>query len=195
MAASNENPLLWDFTFPPYDVIQPKHVVPGVRSLLKQLLLVPLERITDRLRVVWGVVNHLISVKDSLELRAAVDQIQVEFELRLGQSKTIYEAFKAIRESSDWETLSSSRKRVVKAQLKSAKLGGVSLNDDEKERFNETHQELERLALKFEGNILDATKDHGKLITDRKDVEGLPSTTLELAAKAAISKALHIKIF
>lgn len=93
MAASNENPLLWDFTFPPYDVIQPKHVVPGVRSLLKQLevqlfeleskveptwpkLLVPLERITDRLRVVWGVVNHLISVKDSPELRAAVDQIQ-----------------------------------------------------------------------------------------------------------------------
>lgn len=208
MAASNENPLLWDFTFPPYDVIQPKHVVPGVRSLLKQLevqlfeleskveptwpkLLVPLERITDRLRVVWGVVNHLISVKDSPELRAAVDQIQpekVEFELRLGQSKTIYEAFKAIRESSNWETLSSSRKRVVEAQLKAAKLGGVSLNDDERERFNETHQELERLALKFEGNILDATKDYGKLITDRKDVEGLPSTTLELAAKAAISK-------
>lgn len=36
-------------------------------------LVVPLERITDRLRVVWGVVNHLISVKDSPEFRAAVD--------------------------------------------------------------------------------------------------------------------------
>ena len=56
-------------------------------------------------------------------------------------------------------------------------------------------QELERIALKFEGNILDATKDYGKLITDRKDVEGLPSTTLELAAKTAISKVLHIKVF
>ena len=40
-------------------------------------LVVPLERITDRLTVVWGVVNHLISVTDSPEFRAGVEQIQV----------------------------------------------------------------------------------------------------------------------
>lgn len=35
------------------------------------------------------------------------------FELRLGQSKPLYNAFKAIRESSDWEGLSDARKRIV----------------------------------------------------------------------------------
>ncbi|KAL7198509.1 hypothetical protein ACSBR2_020907 [Camellia fascicularis] len=41
---------------------------------------------------------------------------KVEFQLRLGQSKPIYNAFKTIRESSDWETLSDARKRVVEGR-------------------------------------------------------------------------------
>ncbi|XP_056699139.1 probable cytosolic oligopeptidase A isoform X2 [Spinacia oleracea] len=205
---NNNNPLLLDFTFPPYDIIQPNHIVPGIQSLLKQLvvelvelenkveptwpkLVVPLEGITDRLRVVWGVVDHLLCVKDSPEFRAAVEQVQpekVEFQLRLSQSKTIYNAFKAIHESSDWDSLSTARKRVVEGQLKTAILGGVSLQDIERERFNEIQQELEKLALKFEGNILDAVKSYKKLISDRKYVEGLPVTTLALAARAATTK-------
>lgn len=40
-------------------------------------LVEPLERIIDRLQVVWGVVNHLKSVKDSSELRSAIEEIQV----------------------------------------------------------------------------------------------------------------------
>lgn len=40
-------------------------------------LVEPLERIEDRLTVVWGMVNHLKSVKDSSELRSAVEDVQV----------------------------------------------------------------------------------------------------------------------
>ncbi|KAA8550259.1 hypothetical protein F0562_001943 [Nyssa sinensis] len=131
--ASEDNPLLADFNFPPYDVIEAKHVSPGIRSLLKKLeidlvelettveptwpkLVEPLERIIDRLSVVWGMVNHLNAVKDSPELRSAIKDVQpdkVDFQLRLSHSKPIYDAFKAIQESSDWETLTDARKRVV----------------------------------------------------------------------------------
>ncbi|XP_028119523.1 organellar oligopeptidase A, chloroplastic/mitochondrial-like [Camellia sinensis] len=131
--ALEENPLLGNFIFPPYDVIEAKHVRPAIRSLLNQLesdlvelettveptwpkLVEPLEKILDRLWIVWGIVNHLNAVKDSPELRSAITEVQpekVEFQLRLGQSKPIYDAFKTIRESSDWETLSDARKRVV----------------------------------------------------------------------------------
>ena len=40
-------------------------------------LVEPLEKIVDRLSVVWGIVNHLKSVKDSAELRAAIEDVQV----------------------------------------------------------------------------------------------------------------------
>ncbi|GAB2263067.1 hypothetical protein Droror1_Dr00004064 [Drosera rotundifolia] len=206
----NPNPLLGSFTFPPYDAVLPRHVVPGIRSLLAQLeveveelersvveepvyeeLVVRFERVWDRLKVVWGIVSHLVAVRDSEELRAAIEQVQpdkVRFELRLSQSKPIYIAFKTIRESPDWNTLTEARKRLVEGQLKMAILGGISLEDDKRKRFNEIKQELEKLALKFEGNILDAVKSYEKLLTNKNDVEGLPATALGLAAQMAVSK-------
>ncbi|MBA0562631.1 hypothetical protein Golob_007661, partial [Gossypium lobatum] len=172
------NPLLQDFDFPPFDIVEAKHVRPGIRALLKKVesdldelektvepswpkLVEPLEKIVDRLTVVWGMVNHLKAVKDSAELRAAIEEVQpekVKFQLRLGQSKPIYNAFKAIKESPDWQSLSEARKRIVDAQIKEAVLNGVSLEDDKREQFNKIQQELERLSHKFSENVLDATK-------------------------------------
>lgn len=40
-------------------------------------LVEPLEKIMDRLNVVWGAVNHLKAVKDTAELRAAIEEVQV----------------------------------------------------------------------------------------------------------------------
>ena len=42
---------------------------------------------------------------------------KVKFQLRLGQSKPIYQAFQAIRNSSDWDSLTDARKRVVEGDL------------------------------------------------------------------------------
>ncbi|CAM8934404.1 unnamed protein product [Rhodiola kirilowii] len=204
----SDNPLLKDFDFPPFDVVEPKHVRPGIRALLAQLnedlnelektveptwpkLVEPLEKIFDRLNVVWGIVNHLKSVKDSTELRSAVEEVQpekVKFELRLGQSTPIYNAFKTIRESADWPMLSEARKRIVDAQIKEAILNGVSLEDDKRECFNQIEQELKKLSHKFEENVLDSTKKFEKLMTDKNEIEGLPPSALGLAAQTAVSK-------
>ncbi|CAK8540397.1 unnamed protein product [Lathyrus sativus] len=210
MAASaiEANPILEEFVFPPFDVVEPKHVRPGIRTLLNKLerdleelertvepswpkLVEPLEKIVDRLVVVWGMLNHLKAVKDNADLRSAIEDVQgekVKFQLRLGQSKPIYNAFKAIKESSDWNTLSDARRRIVENQIKEAVLSGVSLEDDKREQFNKIEQELERLSEKFGENVLDATKNFEKLITDKKEIEGLPATALGLAAQTAVSK-------
>jgi len=183
-----DNPLLAaDFDFPPFDRVEPSHVRPGIRELLTRLegeleelekgvepswgkLVEPLERITDRLEVIWGMVDHLKAVKDSADLRAAIEEVQpdkVKFQLRLGQSKPIYQAFQAIRNSSDWDSLTDARKRVVEAQIKEAVLSGVALEDEQREKFNQIEQELEKLSQKFSENVLDATKKFEKLITDK----------------------------
>lgn len=206
--AAEDNPLTRDFEFPPFDSIKAEHVRPGLRALLKKLegelgelertvepawekLVEPLERIVDRLTVTWGAVSHLKSVKDNPEIRSAIEEIQpekVELELKLGQSKPLYNAFKAIRESSDWDTLNDACKRIVEAQLKEAILNGVSLEDDKREQFNKIQQELAKLSQKFEENVLDATKKFEKLIVDKNEIEGLPATSLGLAAQTAVSK-------
>lgn len=204
----SNNPLLTDFDFPPFDSVEAKHVRPGIRALLKKLesylvelesnvtpswpqLVDPLEKIVDRLSVVWGMVNHIKAVRDNPELRSAIEDVQpdkVKFQLRLGQSKPIYNAFKSLQESSEWQSLSEARKRIVESQIKEAVLNGVSLEDGKRDHFNKIQQELEKLSQKFEENVLDATKKFEKLITEKKDIEGLPATALGLAAQTAVSK-------
>ncbi|KAF8081964.1 hypothetical protein N665_0854s0004 [Sinapis alba] len=202
------NPLLLDFDFPPFDSVDANHVRPGIRALLQHLeseleqlersvepswpkLVEPLEKLVDRLSVVWGVINHLKAVKDTPELRAAIEDVQpekVKFQLKLGQSKPIYNAFKAIRDSPDWSSLSEARQRLVEAQIKEAVLTGIALDDEKREEFNKIEQELEKLSHKFSENVLDATKKFEKLITDKKEMDGLPPSALGLFAQAAVSK-------
>ena len=80
------NPLLQSSVFPRFDLIRPEHVIPAMQQLLADLeaalqqleaqaqptwagLVEPLERLTDRLNVTWGIVGHLMGVKNSEELR------------------------------------------------------------------------------------------------------------------------------
>lgn len=42
---------------------------------------------------------------------------KVAFDLKLSQSKPIYNAYKAVRESPDWNTLSDARKRIVESMF------------------------------------------------------------------------------
>ncbi|KAI6699459.1 hypothetical protein NL676_013783 [Syzygium grande] len=210
MADANirSNPLLQDFEFPPFDAVEAKHVHPGIHTLLKKLeidleelermvepswpkLVEPLEKIVDRLEVVWGMINHLKAVKDTADLRAAIGEVLeewVKFQLRLGQSKPVYNAFKALQDSPDWKMLSDAQKRLVERQIKETVLKGISLEDGKREEFNKIQQELDKLSNKFDENVFDATKKFEKLITNKKEIEGLPATALGLAAQTAVSK-------
>ncbi|KAF8012232.1 hypothetical protein BT93_I0384 [Corymbia citriodora subsp. variegata] len=204
MADANveSNPLLQDFEFPPYNAIEAEHVHLGMQVPLKKLgsdlqklvetmepswpkLVEPLEKIMDRFNVVWGIIKHLKNVKDTAELRAAIKEAQAE---KVDyQRKPIYDAFKALQESPNWKMLSDAQKRVVEKQIKEAVLNGVALEDG-KSKDIKIKQELKESSERYDENVLDATKKFKKLITDKKDIEGLPNTTLALAAQTAVSE-------
>ncbi|CAK0786373.1 hypothetical protein CVIRNUC_009586 [Coccomyxa viridis] len=199
------NPLLVDSPFPLFDEVKAEDVVPGITQLLDDLnatlddlekkveptwsgLVEPLERLTDRLSLAWGTVSHLKAVKDSEALRKAVEEVQplqVKFGLRLSQSRPLYEGFRALREGPEWDSLSEARRRIVESELRDFVLGGVALEGEEKERFNEIKQELSQISTKFSNNLLDATKAFKKLIKDKTDINGLPDFALALAAQQA----------
>lgn len=212
-ASVEEKPLLAETQFPLYDAVKADQVVPCMKELLGQLnqqlddlekdigenaatlsweqIVVPLEKIVDKLSRTWGVITHLKAVCDTEELRKAVEEVQPEqvaFSLRLSQSEKVYRGFKALKESSDWDNLEESRKRIVLENIRDAELSGVALEGDSKKRFNEIQQELSKLSTKFSNNTLDGTKRFSKTITDKKEIEGLPESALALAAQTAVSK-------
>lgn len=200
-----QNPLLIGQGLPPFDDIQTAHIVPGIEELLATLskdletlektveptwegLVEPLTEIEERLSWSWGIIGHLMGVKNSPELREAYETVQpglVQFANRLGQSKPAYDAFKQIRNSDQWSSLAPAQKRIVEAAIRDAELSGVGLQGEAKEQFNQIQQELAELSTKFSNHVLDATKAFRLTLTAPEDVEGLPQSLLALAAQAA----------
>ncbi|MFM1842148.1 MAG: Oligopeptidase, partial [Cyanobacteriota bacterium] len=202
------NPLLQGRGLPPFDRIQASDVVPAVETLIAELnqtltglektveptwngLVDPLTRLEERLTWTWGTISHLMGVKNSPELRQAFEQVQplvVGFINRLGQSRPLYEAFVALKNSDQWSTLEPAQQRIIDSNIREAQLGGVGLTGETRERFNAIQLELAELATKFSNNVLDSTQAFTLPLTTQEDIAGLPPSLLALAAQTAQQK-------
>jgi oligopeptidase A len=201
----SHNPLLQGSGLPPFTEIKPEQIIPTFNELLAELdqqlttleanvqpnwssLVEPLEKLTERLYWSWGIVTHLMGVKNSPELRAAFEAVQpqvVQFVNKLGQSQPIYNAFQQLRASDNWAALESAQQRIVEGAIRDAKLAGVGLQGEARERFNTIQMELAELSTKFSNHVLDATKAFSLTLTAKDEIDGLPHSLLSLAAQAA----------
>ncbi|GAB1352546.1 hypothetical protein MASR1M12_12770 [Erysipelotrichia bacterium] len=105
------NPLMAREGLPRFDLITPEHVVPAMEATLVEVenrlqqieanvvptwegLCQPLEDLDLPFEYTWGVINHLVSVKNSDALRKAHQEVLpkvIGFSLRMSQSKPVYE--------------------------------------------------------------------------------------------------------
>ncbi|OLP16010.1 peptidase M3 [Leptolyngbya sp. 'hensonii'] len=200
-----DNPLLIGKGLPPFDRILPEHIVPAITQLLTEMdedlahleadmtptwagLMEPLQHLEERLSWSWGVVSHLMGVKNSPELRQAYETMQpevVKFWTRLSQSPVLYQGYKALRDGDNWNSLDESQQRIIRSAIRDAELSGVGLEGETREQFNAIQLELAELSTRFSNHVLDATKAFSLTLTQREEVEGLPPSLLALAAQAA----------
>ncbi len=202
-----ENPLRSDDAraLPRFDRVEPQHVEPAVRALLAELarelasleksaaptwsgVVEPLERIGDRLGTPWGVVGHLLGVRNSPALRTAHEAVQpdvVRFGLRVAQSKPIFDALVALEKSPDYARLDPAQKRIVALLIRDAKLAGIGLEGAALARFQAIATELAEHQTAFSNHVLDATKAFSLVLRDPAEVAGLPASALDLAAQSA----------
>mmetsp|Transcript_46905 Transcript_46905/g.77620 ORF Transcript_46905/g.77620 Transcript_46905/m.77620 type:complete len:737 (+) Transcript_46905:31-2241(+) len=206
-ATTAANPLLEQTGLPKFKEIDATTVKPAVIQLLSTLeqdfgqledrlgeatsvdysdVFDALEKIEAPLEYAWGVVGHLMGVKNSDELRDAHSSIQpkvVQATTKLSQSSAVYAALSKLK--SEGAPLDEAQHRIVKSALTSMRLSGVGLQGEAKETFNANQLELAELSTKFSNNLLDATKAFSLLISERDEVDGLPPSALALAAQRA----------
>lgn len=118
-------------TLPPFAQLQIAHLAPAVETAVDELardlhalearvtaaekaprwreLAEPLELQSDPLARLWGITGHLLSVRNSPELRAAHDALQprvVAAFTAMAQSRALFDAFQAVRAGDEWDALS-----------------------------------------------------------------------------------------
>ena len=200
----SDNPLLVLEGLPRFDRIEPQHIQPAVKALLEQSeaglkkieaeaqpswegLMQPLEELDYPWERSWGSVGHLLGVKNTPEIREAYESVLpdiVAFSLSARQSKPIYEALVALRDSENWNSLNDAQRRIIEKRILSAELAGIGLSGEQLTRFNEIARELSSLSTKFANNVLDATKAFTLIITSADDVAGFPDSLKQLAAQS-----------
>ncbi|QDU12863.1 Oligopeptidase A [Gimesia maris] len=200
----SDNPLLVLEGLPRFDRIEPQHIQPAVKALLEQSeaglkkieaeaqpswegLMQPLEELDYPWERSWGSVGHLLGVKNTPEIREAYESVLpdiVAFSLSARQSKPIYEALVALRDSENWNSLNDAQRRIIEKRILSAELAGIGLSGEQLTRFNEIARELSSLSTKFANNVLDATKAFTLIITSVDDVAGFPDSLKQLAAQS-----------
>lgn len=210
------NPLLTMSGLPPFEHIKPEHVEPAIDSLLAEnrrylevllnenshyswdTLIQPLEDMDDRLGRVWSPISHMNSVVNSEAWRNAYNACLPklsEYSTELGQNRTLFRAFQSIRDSAEYDTLDTAQKKIIDNALRDFHLSGVSLPEDEKQRFREIRQRLSQLTTKFEENILDSTQGWQRQVTDETSLAGLPDSARAMARQAAAQKKLEGWLF
>ena len=205
-ALVTENPLLLQESLPLFSAIEAVHVKDAVSGALSSMesefeslesrlqqsgdvsysaVIEELEKLEAPVEYSWGVVNHLMGVKNSDELRAAHGEVQgevVKTTTKLSQSEAVFKALEALEKDG---SLEPAQQRIVQSSLSSMRLSGVGLQGEEKERFNANRIRLSELSTAFSNNLLDATKAFSLTLTEPAQVDGLPPSALALAASRA----------
>lgn len=213
-----ENPLLQQEQLPKFASIQPSDLTPAVSTLLEKMeedftklestlektespdyddVLPAVERLQFPVGYVWGVAGHLNGVKNGDELRAAYEENQpkvVQSMTKFSQSKALYDALEKLQaelQACDDTSFAHKQKlRAVENSLLGMKLGGVGLEGEDKEKFNDMKMRLAELSTTFSNNVLDATKAFSLTIEDPSKVEGVPDSAKAMWANAHVQ---HLK--
>ncbi len=206
---SQSNPLLTVSFRVPFDRITAADVQPAATQLLNEArarlnaisgdqeernfdnTMHPLDWLTEPLDYAMGVVRHLEAVATYPELRAAFNAAQPEvsaFYTSIPLQEGLWKAMKAYAATPEAAGLAGERRRFLTKTMDSFRRHGAELDPEGKKRLEAIDVELTKLTTKFAENVLDSTNAFELVITDEKQLAGLPPTAVATARASAARK-------
>nr|WP_315038004.1 M3 family metallopeptidase [uncultured Neisseria sp.] len=147
--------------------------------------------ITERVGRIWSVVSHLNSVVDTPELRAVYNELMPKitiFFTEIGQDIELYNRFKIIKNSAEFDTLSPAQQTKLNHDLRDFVLSGAELPPEQQAELAQLQTEGAQLGAKFAQNIQDATDAFGIYFDDTAPLAGIPEDSIAMFAAAAQSE-------
>ncbi len=208
--SDTENPLLgiWKTPFetPPFELIEITHFRPAVEISIKSAseeisaitenpeppgfrnTIAALDRTGERLGNITAILFNLNSAETSKELQQVVRDISpllTRFSNDITMNRKLFERVNAVWKSKESSDLDTEEKMLLEKSYINFILGGAGLDDIKKSRFREVSEELSRLSLIFEENVLADTNSFELHLTDINDLSGLPDGVREMASMEA----------
>jgi len=143
----------------------------------------PMQMMDENLDQFFTPLSHINAVNNSEQTQKVyADSLPIitKYSTELSQNIGIYKVYKEIQKN-ETKSLNYEQNKVLELNIKGFELSGAHLDEKTKKRLGEINIKKSELSNNFSQNLLDATNAYEKIITDEKDVEGIPSSDLDAA--------------
>lgn len=214
-AMAQQNPFLQPYTaqyeIPPFDLIKTSHFIPAIEAgieeqeaNLKKIVdnneipdfdntILPLENLSPTLERVSGVFYHYDSCMKTPEFAEMADlaiPLLNDAANKVNLNAKLFERIKAVYDKRDKMKLTPVQKRLVEKYYRQFAEQGAALSPEKKEQLVKINDELSKLFIQFNKNLLNATNKFFVTVYDKSDLAGLPANVVEQAAEEACTRGL-----
>lgn len=209
-ALQTQNPFFekWDTPFgvPPFETITNEHFLPAMEEGIQQQkneidaivgnpepptfenTIEALEATGDLLTKVGNVFRNLNSANTNEEMqeiaKEAAPIVSKHYDEIMFNEK-LFERIKAVFEQKDKLGLTPEQKKLLEDYYREFVRGGANLSPEHKAELAKINEELSVLSLQFGENLLKENNRFELVITDEKDLAGLPENVRTAAAETA----------
>ena len=216
MADNHQNPFLTpyktQFQIPPFEDIRISDFIPAIKAGIEEQkqnifaitanravpdfdnTILPLENLSPILDRVSGVFSHYDSALKTDEFAAMSEEAipllnQASNDLNLNEQ--LFQKIKAVYDRRDKMGLSKVQQRVVEKYYRSFEEQGAALSPEKKEQLIKVNDELSKLFIQFNRNLLNATNSFFVTVYNKEDLAGLPESSIAQAAEEAKARGLN----
>ena len=214
------NPLLKDFQTPydsaPFSIIKNDHFLPAFEIAIKEAktevdqivanpeppnfenTLAALEFSGNKLNRISSVFFNLNAAETSEEIQKIAQEVSPmlsEFANDISLNEGLFKRIATVYAKRDNLGLTPEQAMLLEKNYKAFVRNGANLNEVDKEVLRDIDKRKSKLGLKFGENVLAETNNYELLITDIKDLSGLPEGVIEAARMLAEEKESEGWIF
>ena len=209
-----ESPL--PYGAPQFDKIQNKHYLPAFEEAFRQgkqeidaIVANPeaptFQNTIEALEYSGALVNkvgaifyNLLEADASDELQEIAEKVSpmaTEYSMYISLNEPLFKRIKAVYDQRESLKLEPDQKKLLEDTYKSFERSGANLSPADKKLYSEYEEKLSLLTLQFQKNQLASTNNFQMVLTDEKDLSGLPGYIRDMAAQAAKDKGVEGWLF
>lgn len=214
-AMAESNPFLEPYTskyeIPPFEQIKTSDFIPAIKAGIEQQeqnlsnilrnratpdfdnTIVPLENLSPILERVTSVFYHYDSCMKTPEFAAMSEEaipLLNDAQNKVMLNQQLFDRIKSIYDMRDKMGLTPVQKRLVEKYYRQFAEQGAALSPEKKEELIKINDELSKLFIQFNKNLLNATNEFFVTVYDKADLAGLPENVVAAAAEEATARGL-----
>ncbi|QJC34473.1 oligopeptidase A [Enterobacteriaceae endosymbiont of Donacia crassipes] len=204
------NPLLSDFSLPPFDQINNDCMIPAIiitiNNIKKKINKIlknnknnynwenfcqKILELEENLYRIFAPISHLNYINNNKKIRKNYEiiiKMITNYDIWFKQNLSLYKIYIYIQKNKNILNLNKLQIKSINNIIRNFKLSGILLNQEKKFLYLQIIKQLLKLQNNFNNNVFDSTRKFTKYVLNKKKLDGIPDDIIKFMQKNALLK-------